>query len=142
MPMKVVKWILITAVAYLGLVILFETWLGVFQPTLERSEIPMLVITTTDESGASRDRRLARWESGGRLYVSAHHWPRAWYRQALENPKVRVTIGGVGGDYIAVPVEGEEHAQLVAEWPIPLRMRFLMGFAPRNVLRLDPQFPR
>ena len=142
MPMKVVKWILITAVAYLGLVILVETWLGVLQPTLERSEIPMLVITTTDESGASRDRRLARWESDGGLYVSAHHWPRAWYRQALENPKVRVTIDGVAGDYTAVPVEGEEYARLVAEWPIPLPRQFLMGFAPRNLLRLDPQFPR
>ena len=142
MPMKVVKWIVITAVAYLGLVILVETWLGVLQPTLERSKIPMLVITTTDESGASRDRRVARWESDGGLYVSAHHWPRAWYRQALENPKVRVTIDGVAGDYIAVPVEGEEYARLVAEWPIPLPMQFLMGFAPRNLLRLAPQFPR
>ena len=140
--MKVVKWILITAVAYLGLVILVETWLGVLQPTLERSGIPMLVITTTDESGASSDRRIARRESGGRLYVSAHHWPRAWYRQALENPELRATINGVTGDYIAVPVEGEEYAQVVADWPIPLRMRFLMGFAPRSLLRLDPQFPR
>ena len=138
MPMKVVKWILITAVAYVGLVVLVETWLGVFQPTLARSGFPMLVITTTDPSGASRDRRLARMESGGQIYVSAHHWPRAWYRQALENPEVRVTIDGVAGEYIAVPVEGEEYARLVEEWPIPLPMQFLMGFAPRNLLRLDP----
>ena len=138
MPMKVVKWILITAVAYVGLVVLVETWLGVFQPTLARSGFPMLVITTTDPSGASRDRRLARMESGGQIYVSAHHWPRAWYRQALENPEVRVTIDGVAGEYIAVPVEGDEYARLVAEWPIPLPMQFLMGFAPRNLLRLDP----
>ena len=140
--MKVVKWILISAVAYLGLVILVETWLGVFQPTLARTEIPMLVITTTDPSGESRDRRLARMESGDQIYVSAHHWPRAWYRQALENPEVRAAINGVTGDYIAVPVEGEEYAQVVADWPIPLRMRFLMGFAPRSLLRLDPQSPR
>ena len=140
--MKVVKWILISAVAYLGLVILVETWLGVFQPTLARTEIPMLVITTTDPSGESRDRRLARMESGGQIYISAHHWPRAWYRQALENPEVRAIINGVTGDYIAVPVEGEEYAQVVVDWPIPFRMRFLMGFAPRSLLRLDPKFLR
>ena len=140
--MKVVKWILIAAVAYLGLVILVETWLGVFQPTLARSGFPMLVITIMDESGESRDRRLARMESGGQIYISAHHWPRAWYRQALENPEVRAAINGVTSDYIAVPVKGEEHAQVVANWPIPLGMRFLMGFAPRSLLRLDPQSPR
>ena len=140
--MKVVKWILIAAVAYLGLVILVETWLGVFQPTLARTEIPMLVITTTDPSGESRDRRLARMERGGQIYISAHHWPRAWYRQALENPEVRAIINGVTGDYIAVPVEGEEYAQVVVDWPIPFRMRFLMGFAPRSLLRLDPKFLR
>ena len=140
--MKVVKWILIAAVAYLGLVILVETWLGVFQPTLARSGFPMLVITIMDESGESRDRRLARMESGGKIYVSAHHWPRAWYRQALENPEVRAIINGVTGDYIAVPVEGEEYAQVVVDWPIPFRMRFLMGFAPRSLLRLDPKFLR
>ena len=140
--MKVVKWILIAAVAYLGLVILVETWLGVFQPTLARSGFPMLVITIMDESGESRDRRLARMESGGKIYISAHHWPRAWYRQALENPEVRAIINGVTGDYIAVPVEGEEYAQVVVDWPIPFRMRFLMGFAPRSLLRLDPKFLR
>lgn len=141
MSRKIVKWILITAVAYLGLVILVETWLGVFQPTLARSGFPMLVITTTDPSGVSSDRRLARMESGGQLYVSAHHWPRGWYRQALENPEVRVTVNGVTGDYIAVPVEGKEHAQVVEAWPLPFRMRFLMGFAPRSLLRLDPRSP-
>jgi hypothetical protein len=102
--MKIVKWILIGAVAYLGLVILVKTWLGVLQPTLQRTQIPGLVITTTDPSGSSRDRRLARWENDGGLYVSAHHWPRAGYRQALENPEVGVTIDGVAGDYIAIPV--------------------------------------
>ena len=140
--MKVVKGILIVAVAYLGLVVLVETWLGALQPTLDRTGIPMLVITTTNESGTSRDRRLARRESGGRLYVSAHHWPRAADPPALENTEVQVSIDGVAGDYIAVPVEGEEYARLVAEWPIPLSMQFLMGFAPRNLLRLDPKFLR
>jgi len=137
--MKIVKWILIAAVAYLGIVLVVETWLGLFQPKLAGTEIPMLVITTTEPAGKSTDRRLARMESGGQIYVSAHHWPRSWYRQALKNPEVRATIDGDTSDYVAVPVQGEEYAQVTAEWPIPLRMRFLMGFAPRSLLRLDPQ---
>ena len=28
---------------------------------------------------------------------------RAWYRRALENPSVEVTMDGVRGDYLAVP---------------------------------------
>jgi len=136
---RVVKWIAITALAYVGFVILFETFLGVAQPRLEDSGIPMLVLTTTDESGVSNERRLARMESGGQLYVSAHHWPRAWYGRALENPEVRVALDGNIGDYTAFPVEGEEYARVVAEWPIPLRMKILMGFAPRDLLRLDPR---
>ena len=68
----------------------------------------MLVITTTDDSGESRARRLARLDSNGRIYVSAHHWPRGWYHRALENPDVRVEIDGEVADYVAVRVEGEE----------------------------------
>ena len=52
--------------------------------------IPMLVITTTDDSGEPRTRRPARLDSDGRIYVSAHHWPRAWYRRALE---IRESLG-------------------------------------------------
>ena len=137
--MKLVKWTLIAAVAYLGLVLVVETWLGLFQPTLTETKIPMLVITTTEPSGEATNRRLARMESGGQIYVSAHHWPRAWYRQALKNPEVQATIDGDTGDYIAIPVQGKEYAQVAAEWPIPLRMRFIMGFAPRSLLRLDPR---
>ena len=137
--MKVVKWILIAAVAYLGLVILVETSLGVFQPTLARTGFPMLVITIMDESGESRDRRLARMEIGGQIYVSAHHWPRGWYSRALANPNVRVEIDGVVADYIAVAVAGEEFERVAAEHPLPLPVLFLMGFPPpRNILRLDP----
>ena len=139
--MRILKWISIVAVAYLFLVLGVETWLGVFQPTLERTGFPMLVITTTDSSGVARDRRLARMESGGQVYVSAHHWPRGWYRRALKNPEVQVEIEEVTGDYIAVPVEGEEYARVVEEWPLPFRMRFVMGFAPRDLLRLDPKPP-
>jgi hypothetical protein len=99
----------------------------------------MLVITTTDESGVARERRLARLETDGRVYVSAHHWPRGWYGRAVENPNVRVEMDGAVADYLAVPVDGEEFEQVATEHPLPLPMRFLMGFPPpRDILRLDP----
>ncbi len=97
------------------------------------------VIATTDDSGRSRERRLARFETDGRVYVSAHHWPRAWYSRALENPNLRAEIDGAAADFIAVPVEGEEFERVAAEHPLPLPILFLMGFPPpRDILRLDP----
>ena len=138
--MKVLKWVGVVVAVYAGFVVAFETlYLGWYQPKLESTGIPMLVITTTDDSGVSRARRLARLETDGKLYISAHHWPRAWYRRAIENPNVRVEIDGAAADYVAVPVEGEEFERVAAEHPLPLPIRFLMGFPPaREILRLDP----
>ena len=138
--MKALKWIGVVLGVYVGLVLAFEgLYLGWYQPRLENMPLPMLVITTTDDSGEPRARRLARLDSDGRIYVSAHHWPRAWHRRAIENPNVRVEIDGAVADYVAVPVEGEEFERVAAEHPVPLPIRFLMGFPPpREILRLDP----
>ncbi len=138
--MKVLKWVGVIVAVYAGFVVAFETlYLGWYQPKLESTGIQMVVITTTDDSGVSRERRLARLETDGRLYVSAHHWPRGWYSRAIENPNVRVEIDGAVADYVAVPVEGEEFKRVAAEHPLPLPIRFLMGFPPpREILRLDP----
>ena len=138
--MKVLKWVGVVVAVYVGFVVAFETlFLGLYQPKLERTGIPMLVITTTDDSGVSRERRLARLETDGKVYVSAHHWPRGWYSRALENPNVRVEIDGVAADHLAVPVDGEEFERVAAEHPVPLPILFLMGFPPpRDILRLDP----
>ena len=138
--MRVLKWVGVVFAVYVGFVVAFEAlYLGWYQPKLARLGIPMLVITTTGDSGVSRARRLARLETAGRQYVSAHHWPRGWYSRAIANPKVRVEIDGAAGDYIAVPVEGEEFERVAAEHPLPLLIRFLMGFPPpRDILRLDP----
>ena len=138
--MKVLKCIGIVVGVYIGFVVAFETlFLGLYQPKLEGMGLPMLVITTTDDSGVSRDRRLAHFETDGKVYVSAHHWPRGWHRRALENPNVRAEIEGVVADYLAVPVEGEEFDRVAVENPLPLRFQFLMGFPPqRELLRLDP----
>ena len=126
---------------YVIFVILFEgVFLGYYQPTLERSGIPMVVITT-DVDGDAVDRRLARIEVDGRLYVSAHHWPRGWYHRAVENPLVRVDVEGVVGDYTAVVVEhGPEFERVARNLPLGFVVRFLMGFPPeRQILRLDPR---
>ncbi len=138
--MKALKWVGVVVAVYVGFVVAFETlFLGLYQPKLERTGIPMLVLTTTDDSGVSRERRLARFETMERVYVSAHHWTRGWHRRALENPNVRVEIDGAVVYYIAVPVDGEEFERVAAEHPLPLPILFLMGFPPqRDILRLDP----
>ena len=137
--MKALKWLGIVAAVYVSFVVVFETgYLGIYQPSFEDSGIPMLVLTTTDDSGKSRDRMLARMETDGKLYVSAHHWPRGWYKRALKNPNVRIKIHDMVSDYIAVPVDGEEFVRVAKDHPLPLPVRFLMGFPPpREILRLD-----
>ena len=128
---------------YVVFVVLFESvFLGYLQPSFEREGggIPMLDIVTTGEAGNLNRRRLARLRSSaGPLYVSAHHWSRGWYHQLVANPNVRVEMGGDVADYVAVIVTGDEFDRVVAEFPIPLFMRFLMGFPiGRDIVRLDP----
>lgn len=141
--MRLWKVLLFVAGLYAAFVLAFEAiYLGHYQPSFEASGIPMLVLTTTDESGAANDRMLARLRTGGKLYVSAHHWPRGWYHAAVQHPDVVVSVGDVRGNYRAVPIAGEEFERVAARFPIPLRARFLMGFPPpRGILRLDPVAP-
>jgi hypothetical protein len=138
--MKLIKGLGVLIGVYVVFVVVFEAgYLGALQPSFEENGIPMLVLTTTAEDGESRDRMLARFETDDGLYVSAHHWPRGWYRRALDNPNVRVEIDGVVADHIAVPVEGAEFDRVAADYPLPFFVRFLMGFPPeRDILRLDP----
>ncbi len=140
--MKAVKLAAILFLVYVGIVVTFQ--LGIvaliggyfeFQPT--DIGVPVLVITTTAGYGTSNDRVLGRMESHGQLFVSANHWPRAWYDRALENPNVQVTLDGEKADYLAVPVTGEEHDRIIVEYPMPTVVRFLTGFPPRSFLRLD-----
>ena len=155
--MKVFKWLGTVAVVYVIFVLLFESvFLGMYQPSFEDPEgclnadgqktlrrdcgIPMIVITTTDDNGESNNTMVARFITEGKLYVSAHHWTRGWYKAALKNPNVRGEIQGNVADYMAVPVDGEEFEQVAAEHPLPFSARFVMGFPPpRQILRLDPR---
>ena len=133
--MKFGKRFAIALCVYIGIVGAFESLIGFFQPASGDT----LVITTEDRDGSANDRVLTRLESGGQLYVAANHWPRAWYEQALENPKVDVTIDGERNTYLAVSVTQEEHDRLGAEHSTGVVFRMLTGFPPRYFLRLDPR---
>ena len=132
--MKTLKIALVVVVAYVGIVVAFESLIGFFQPAGGST----LVITTVADDGP-HDRVVAKLTSDGHLYVAANHWPRAWYRRALANPDVQATVDGVKGNYKAVPVTGAEHGRVESENKLPFLFRILTGFPPRYFLRLDPR---
>ena len=133
--MRAMKIAVIVVLVYMGIVTLFETSIGYLQPMAGST----LVITTTDKAGVTHDRVVSKLESDGKLYVAANPWPRAWYRRALENPDVQITIDGTKGDYRAVPVSGDEHARVESANRLPFFFRVLTGFPPRLFMRLDPR---
>jgi hypothetical protein len=133
--MKAFKLAAIAAVAYVGIVVAFESMIGYLQPMPGST----LVITTFDGEGTPHDRVVSRLESDGRVYVAANHWPRAWYHRALETPDVQVTVDGTRIDYRAVPVTGAEHDRVDAANRLGLGFRFVTGVPPRHFLRLDPR---
>ncbi len=133
--MKASKIVAIVVVAYVGIIVAFESLIGYFQP----ADGSTLVITTFDGDGAPHDRVLSRLESNSRLYVAANHWPRAWYNRVLEKPEVHVTLNGKKGDYRAVPVAGVEHDRVAGDNSLGVVLRILTGFPPRYFVRLDPR---
>jgi hypothetical protein len=133
--MKALKIVVIAVLVYVGIVVAFESLIGVFQPTAGST----LVITTFDGDGTPHDRVVSRLESDGRLYIAANHWPRAWYDRALENPAVQITLDGEKRGYQAVPVTGMEHDRVDGDNSLGVVFRALTGFPPRYFVRLDPQ---
>ena len=132
--MRALRRIALLVLIYIGIIATFESLLGYFQPSGQGS----LVITTADEDGTRHDRVLARLQSNDELFVAVNHWPRAWYGRALENPSVQVSVDGVTGSYLAVPVTDEEHDRVNRENSLGIVFRILTGFPPRYFLRLDP----
>jgi hypothetical protein len=133
--MKAVKIIGILILVYIGIIVAFESAIGYYQPSNQGT----LVISTTDEDGATNDRVLARIESSDQLYVAANHWPRAWYNNALENRNVQVDLGEGKKDYLVVPIEDDEQGRVDSENSLPLVFKILTGFPPRYIIRLDPR---
>jgi hypothetical protein len=133
--MKALRIGAIVVLVYGGIVVAFESLIGSLQPAGGST----LVITTFDGDGTPNDRVVSRLESDGQLYVAANHWPRAWYKRALENPDVQITLNGGKGDYRAVPVSGAEHDRVDSENSLGVFFRILTGFPPRYFVRLDPR---
>ncbi len=130
-----VRFFLYALGAYLLLVISFETFIGFVQFEAQR---PLEIITVGGD-GHERPRMLGRFEDADRVYASAHHWPRRWYRDAVAQGEVDAVIDGVRSRYRVVAIEDpEEHARLDGVFPLPVPFRFVTGFPPRAFLRLDP----
>ncbi len=133
--MRVIRYLIILAVLYVGVVAAFEGMLGYVQPQNERT----VVLTTFDEDGTERDRVLTLLTSDGKKYVAVNHWPRAWWQRTKDNPDVEMTQNGETKAYTAVQVEGAEHDQVQLDNPTSLTFRILTGFPPRYFVRLDPK---
>lgn len=131
--MKAVKVIIILALIYVGIVATFESLLGYFQPEAQNT----MVISTFDESWVGSDRVVARIENEGKLYVAVNHWPRAWYNQVLANPVIDITLDGTRTRYVAVQLDGDEYQKVNKSHELGLMFRFLTGFPPRKLMRLD-----
>jgi len=133
---KVGKRLAIALGIYIAIIATFESLIGYLQPEAGST----LVITTMDESGGASDRVLSLLESNGQMYIAVNHWPRAWYRRALANPKVEVSIEGSKNAYLAVPVvDTAEHDRVQDDNDTGIMFRILTGFPPRYFIRLEPR---
>lgn len=134
--MKAVKIVAIALAAYVGIVVLFESMIGYLQPETEET----IVIHTTDADGETYQRVVDRIESGGQVYVAVNHWPRAWYHRIVENPEVLVDFAGETLDYRAVEVTDEAEFERVDSADArPFVFKFVTGFPPRRLIRLEPR---
>ena len=132
--MKFAKIIGILFLVYVGVVVLFESSIGYFQPQGGDT----LVLSVKDDDGIASDRVLSRIEVDDQLYVAVNHWPRAWYQKVLANPDVQVTIDGKTRDYTAVEVTASNEAVRVdSARPRSVVFLLLTGFPPRRFVRLD-----
>ncbi len=146
--MTLFKWMGILAIVYIAFVIFFEGFiLGYLQPNSVpdylKDRVEVIELGITDSSGDVSRRRVAGFEMDGKLYASAHHWPRGWYHNAVENPEIIVEKDNVVADYIAVPITGEEFERVAVGFPLSFPVRFAMGFPPkRDILRRDLVSPK
>ena len=91
--MTLFKWMGILAIVYIAFVIFFEGFiLGYLQPNSVpdylKDRVEVIELGITDSSGDVSRRRVAGFEMDGKLYASAHHWPRGWYHNAVTNPEI------------------------------------------------------
>ncbi len=131
-----VKTVVAVLTLYVLVVVAFESLLGYYQPRGDSN----LVLTFTGDDGKPRQRVLSLFESDGELYLAANHWPRRWFRTVRRHPDVHIEFGGEragqSGDYRLIEVTGAEHQRVLADNRLPFAARLLMGFPPREFVRL------
>ncbi|MEQ8312573.1 MAG: hypothetical protein RL839_16225 [Gammaproteobacteria bacterium] len=132
---KWAKRFLIVVAVYVGIVVLFESSLGFFQPEAGNT----VMITTFDEDNNPHQRVVSLLSSGDSLYVAVNHWPRAWYRRVRDNGRIQLQNEGRTTEHRGVVVSGAEHDRVQQDNPTGLVFRLLTGFPPRYFVRLDPQ---
>ena len=133
-----IRWLLVGFASYVALVVSLESFVGLVQFEARKS----LEIITRNEDDEDRSRMVFRFEHDGRIYASAHHWPRRWYEDAVAQGRIDAVIDGTRATYRSVAIEDpREFERLEAAFPLPLVFRFLTGLPPRSFLRLDPVDP-
>ena len=130
--MRKVKITLIFFLCYVGVVAIFESLLGYFQPTNSKT---LRIITYAE--GEPKTRVVNKLYSDGALYVAANHWPRRWYHEAIKNPKVGIKLREEIILFRAIPATLLEDEKVSSENRLPLSFRLLTGFPPRKFLRLE-----
>ena len=138
---KIAKWSMngvgVLFLAYVGSIVWFEARLGYNQPQGSTS----LVIATFSGDNERQERVLRLEQVDGNNYITANNWPHAWYNQAIENPNVEVKLPGEDsfGNYLVVPLEGDEEENIREVHSFGFEFRFRTGSPPRYFLRLDSQ---
>ncbi|MDG1231927.1 MAG: hypothetical protein P8P91_06625 [Pseudomonadales bacterium] len=132
--MKAFKTASFALLAYVGIVILFESSLGYFQPRNENT----LLLSMQDTFGQTHDRVLSPFELNDELYVAVNHWPRQWYKRLKANPSVTLVYQGESKQVLAVTVtETAELSQITEAYQLGFLFRLLTGFPPRAFVRLE-----
>lgn len=120
---------------YIGVVVLFESLIGYFQP----QNAATLALTVYESGEQPHVRILSRIEHRDNLYVAVNHWPRAWFRTLQDNPSVRVAYGERDFGATAQLVEDpSEISSIETDRPLTWWFRLLTGYPPRYFVRLEP----
>ena len=132
--MAILQIILIVIAGYVALLLLLEAVVWKVQPNMD-SGVTLFVSRGDDVL----TRKLYGFKHHNKLYVSSNHWFRQWYQAVLENPNIDVEHEGEAKPYTAVPISGDERAEIARAYKMGFVLRLMCGFAPRRFLRLDPR---
>ena len=132
---RTAKFVGITLAVYIGLVVLFESLIGYFQP----QNAATLSLTVYEQNAQPHVRVLSRIEHNDQIYVAVNHWPRSWFHTLQENPSVHVAYGDREFAATARVVEDSAEVSMIeADRPLPWWFKMLTGYPPRYFVRMDP----